>query len=191
LYVIKIWSLTCSPSLIYHGMGALRKPIAGHMRVKVALRNPIAGHMWVKGALRKPIAGHMWVKGALRKPIAGHMWVKGALRKPIAGHMWAKGALRNPIAGHMRVKGALRNPIAGHMRVKRAGLYNATKSLTFASYFCKMRVKIPYWNPNGELIFLEHFHSLTDTFFQFKFRLWFSGFLPWGSKYHMTPDIKV
>jgi hypothetical protein len=119
------------------------------------------------------------------------MWVKGALRKPIAGHMRVNGALRKPIAGHMRVKGALRNPIAGHMRVKRAGLYNATKSLTFASYFCKMRVKIPYWNPNGELIFLEHFHSLTDTFFQFKFRLWFSGFLPWGSKYHMTPDIKV
>ena len=26
-----------------------------------------------------------------------------------------------------------------------AGLYNATKTLAFASYFCKMQVKIMYW----------------------------------------------
>ena len=26
-----------------------------------------------------------------------------------------------------------------------AGLYNATKTLAFASYFCKMQVKILYW----------------------------------------------
>jgi hypothetical protein len=29
--------------------------------------------------------------------------------------------------------------------VSQSGLYNATKTLAFASYFCKMRVKILYW----------------------------------------------
>jgi hypothetical protein len=38
---------------------------------------------------------------------------------------------------------------------KISGLYNATKTLAFASYFCKMRVKIMYWYPDGELIFSE------------------------------------
>ena len=56
-----------------------------------------------------------------------------------------------------------------------SGLYNATKTL--ASCFCKMQVKILYWSPGGELIFLEHFRSLTDRIFQFKFLLWLSGLL--------------
>ena len=29
--------------------------------------------------------------------------------------------------------------------VSQSGLYNATKTLAFVSYFCKMRVKILYW----------------------------------------------
>jgi hypothetical protein len=29
----------------------------------------------------------------------------------------------------------------------------ATKKLAFASYFCKMRVKILYWLPDGEFIY--------------------------------------
>ena len=44
-------------------------------------------------------------------------------------------------------------------------------------YFRKMRVKILYWSPDGELIFSEHFHSITDRFFHFKIRLWFSDLL--------------
>jgi hypothetical protein len=42
---------------------------------------------------------------------------------------------------------------------------------------CKMRVKILYWSPDGELIYLENFHSLTDHIFQFNFRLWLSSLL--------------
>jgi hypothetical protein len=56
-----------------------------------------------------------------------------------------------------------------------SGLYNATKTL--ASCFCKMQIKILYWSPDGELIFPEHFRSLTDRIFQFKFLLWLSGLL--------------
>ena len=64
-----------------------------------------------------------------------------------------------------------------------SGLYNATKTL----YFCKMRVKIVYWWPDGELIFPEHFRSLIDRIFQFKFRHWLSGIL----KRKIDSDIKV
>ena len=56
-----------------------------------------------------------------------------------------------------------------------AGLYNATKTLAFASYFCKMWVQILYWSPDGKLIFSEHFHSITDRIFRFKIWLWFSS----------------
>jgi hypothetical protein len=56
-----------------------------------------------------------------------------------------------------------------------AGLYNATKTLAFASYFCKMWVQILYWSPDGKLIFSEHFHSITDRIFHFKIWLWFSS----------------
>jgi hypothetical protein len=45
---------------------------------------------------------------------------------------------------------------------KLPGLYNVTKTLTFVSYFCKMWVKILYWSPDGEFIFSEHFHSITN-----------------------------
>ena len=57
------------------------------------------------------------------------------------------------------------------------GLYTVTKTLTFASYFCKMRVKILYWSPDGEFIYLENFPPLTDHIFQFNFRFWLSGLL--------------
>jgi hypothetical protein len=40
-----------------------------------------------------------------------------------------------------------------------------------------MRVKILYWSPDGELIFLEHFHSITDLIFLYKIRPWFSSLL--------------
>jgi hypothetical protein len=52
----------------------------------------------------------------------------------------------------------------------RVGFYNAIKTLAFASYFCKMRVKFLYWSPTGELIFSEHFHSITDriSFYMFQ-----------------------
>ena len=56
-------------------------------------------------------------------------------------------------------------------------LYNTTKTLAFASYFCEMRVKILYWLLDGELKFPDHFRSLTDNIFQYKFRLWLSGLL--------------
>ena len=59
---------------------------------------------------------------------------------------------------------------------KISGLYNATKTLAFASYFCKMRVKIMCWSPDGELIFSEHFHSITDRIFHFKIWLIFRYF---------------
>ena len=68
-----------------------------------------------------------------------------------------------------------------------AGLYNVTKTLAFASYFCKMRVQILYWSPDGELIFLEHFHSITDHIFHFKIWLWFSDLL----NCTIDSDIKV
>jgi len=58
-----------------------------------------------------------------------------------------------------------------------SGLYNVTKTLAFASYFCKMRVKILYWSPDGKLIFSENFHTNTDRIFHFKILLWFSGLL--------------
>ena len=58
----------------------------------------------------------------------------------------------------------------------RSGLYNETKTLAFTSYFCKMRVKILYWSPDGELIFSEHFHSITDRNFHFKIWLIFPSF---------------
>ena len=57
------------------------------------------------------------------------------------------------------------------------GLYTTTKTLTFASYFCKMWVNILYWSPDGEFIYVENFLSLTDHIFQFSFRLWLSGLL--------------
>ena len=69
----------------------------------------------------------------------------------------------------------------------RVGFYNVIKTLAFASYFCKMRVKILYWLPTGELIFSEHFHSITDHIFHFKIRLWFSGLL----NHTIDSDIKV
>jgi hypothetical protein len=69
----------------------------------------------------------------------------------------------------------------------RVGFYNAIKTLAFASYFCKMRVKILYWLPTGELIFSEQFHSITDRIFHFKIRLWFSGLL----NHTIDSDIKV
>ena len=65
------------------------------------------------------------------------------------------------------------------------GLCNATKTLEFASYFCKMRIKILYCSPDGESIFLEHFHSITDRIFHFK--IWFSGLL----NRTIDADIKV
>ena len=68
-----------------------------------------------------------------------------------------------------------------------SGLYNATKTLAFASYFCKMRVEILYWSPDGELVFSEHFHSIADRIFHFNFRLWFSGLL----NRTIDSDIKV
>ena len=40
-----------------------------------------------------------------------------------------------------------------------------------------MLVKILYWSPDVELIFSEHFHSITDHIFHFKIRLWFYGLL--------------
>ena len=40
-----------------------------------------------------------------------------------------------------------------------------------------MQVKILYWSPDGKLIFLEHFHSITDCNFHFKIRFSFSGLL--------------
>ena len=72
-------------------------------------------------------------------------------------------------------------------RIAYSVLYNATKTLAFSSYFCKMRVKIPYWQPAGELIFPENFHSLTYIFFQFKFWLWLSDLL----NRTIDSDIKV
>ena len=68
-----------------------------------------------------------------------------------------------------------------------AGFYNATKTLAFASYFCKMRVKNLYWSPDGELIFSKHFHSITDRIFHFKIQLWFSSLL----NRTIDSDIKV
>ena len=41
--------------------------------------------------------------------------------------------------------------------------------------------------PDGELIFSEHFHSITDHIFHFKSRLWFSGL--WNRT--IDSDIKV
>jgi hypothetical protein len=69
----------------------------------------------------------------------------------------------------------------------RVGFYNAIKTLAFASYFCKMRVKFLYWSPTGELIFSEYFHSITERIFHFKIRLWFSGLL----NHTIDSDIKV
>ena len=63
-----------------------------------------------------------------------------------------------------------------------SGLYNATKTL-----FCKMRVQILYWEPEGVFIYPENFRSLTDHIFQFKFWLWLSGLL----NCTIDSDIKV
>jgi hypothetical protein len=49
---------------------------------------------------------------------------------------------------------------------------------TFTSYFCKMWVKIMYWSPDGELIFSEHFHSITDRIFHLNPTLIFQSFKP-------------
>jgi hypothetical protein len=46
-------------------------------------------------------------------------------------------------------------------------LQGSTMRLTF----CKMRVKIMYSSPDGEFIFSEHFHSITDHIFHFKILL--------------------
>ena len=62
-----------------------------------------------------------------------------------------------------------------------------TKTLAFASYFCKIRVKVLYWSPDDELILLEYFHSITDRIFHFKIRLWFSSLL----NRTIDSDIKV
>ena len=67
-------------------------------------------------------------------------------------------------------------PILIYNRVG-TGLYTANKTLAFASYFCKMRVKILYWSPDGKLIYPENFRSLTNHIFQFNFQLWLSGLL--------------
>ena len=57
-------------------------------------------------------------------------------------------------------------------------LYNATKTLLFASYFCKMRVKIMYWSPDGELMYLENFRSLIIFFnltFDFDYTVFYTA----------------
>ena len=48
----------------------------------------------------------------------------------------------------------------------------------FTSYFCKMWVKIMYWSPDDELIFSEHFHSITDRIFHLNPTLIFQSFKP-------------
>jgi hypothetical protein len=74
------------------------------------------------------------------------------------------------------------NPVWNHSGLMSlTGLYNVTK------LFCKMWVKILYWSPDGELIFSEHFHSITDRIFQLKIRFWFSRLL----NRTIDSDIKV
>jgi hypothetical protein len=57
-----------------------------------------------------------------------------------------------PIYCTFDISTSLTPPIPCYLRmvlmvclVSQSGLYNATKTLAFASYFCKMRGKILYW----------------------------------------------
>ena len=48
-----------------------------------------------------------------------------------------------------------------------SGLYNATKTLAFASYFCKMRVKILYWSSRRRVDIFRTFSFHHRSYFSF------------------------